>query len=94
MNDLMLNTSNDLLIENDDLVIAESTRQHQMCLLKTSKGQLKESPLVGVGVEMYLNSENEIGGLLGDIKQEFEKDGMAVKSLSFSDNKINIDASY
>lgn len=94
MNDLMLNTSNEILIENDDLVIGESTRQHQACLLQMTKGELKESPDVGVGIGLFLKSENEIGELLGTVKQEFEKDGMTVKSLSLGDNKINIDASY
>ena len=94
MNDLILNTSNDLLIENDDLVIGESTRQHQGSLLQTVRAELKQSPDVGVGVSLYLKSENEIGNLLSEIKQEFEKDGMSVRIIAYSNDKLSIDANY
>lgn len=74
-------------------VMGESTLQHQQLLLKYNKGDLKESPLVGVGAEGYLKDE-DYDGLYAEIKSEYEKDGMKIKSLVLNDNNSIIDASY
>lgn len=94
MNDLILDDYYDLTTENGDLVTDVSDEQHQKLLLAVNKGDFKENPTIGVGVAMWLNDDNQ-DGLLGEIKKEFEKDGMTVKSLSINEEgKLDIDARY
>ncbi|HLO38376.1 MAG TPA: hypothetical protein VK173_07800 [Lacibacter sp.] len=93
MQDIKLNINLDLEISGGDLVTGESTQQHQQLLLATVKGDWKENPTIAVGLFEYLK-DNDGDGLLGEIKQEFERDGMIVNSLSRDGQKINVDASY
>ncbi len=53
MKDLLLE-NNDLGIENGDLVIDESDEQNVVLLLRLSKGNIKQYPLVGFGEERLL----------------------------------------
>lgn len=93
MKDLLLNDTGDLLIQNGDVKIGESTLQHQNLLLLTTKGDWRENPLTGVGAAGFLKDENK-GELLAEIKKEFEKDGMTVNALSLDNENININAAY
>jgi hypothetical protein len=93
MKDCLLDIDNDLQFANGDFVTGESTQQHQNLLLISSKGAWKENPTVGVGAAGFLK-DDDVNGLLAEIKQQFEKDGMKVKSIDYKDEKINIDASY
>lgn len=92
MKDFLLE-NNDLKIENGDLVTGNSDLQHQDLLLGTFKGEWKEKPTMGVGAAGYLKDE-DFQGLMAEIKQEFERDGMQVKGIEITDDKINIDAVY
>lgn len=91
--DIILDDSFIPVVKNGDLVAGESTRQHQKILLLTHKGELRESPLRGVGLRDFINEEDN-GGLRIEIKREFESDGMAVKSIKARDAKINVEALY
>lgn len=93
MKDILLNNELDLDIANGDIVVGESTVQHQQLLLVTSKGDWKENPLVGVGAAAFLKDEDE-SGLLNEIRVEFQKDGMDVKAVNIQSGEINIDANY
>jgi hypothetical protein len=93
MNDVKLNSVLDLDIANGDLVTGEATEQHQQLLLTTVKGDWKENPTIAVGLFGFLK-DNDAEGLLGEIKQEFERDGMRVDSLSFDGQNVNVIASY
>lgn len=94
MNDILLDINYDLQIENGDLVTGNSDEQHQQLLLVCNKGDFKENPTICVGVERWLKDEDDVSGLLGEIKSEFEKDGMKVNSVLLTDGKLDIDASY
>jgi hypothetical protein len=93
MRDIILNSDKELDVKDGDFVVGESTLQHQDLLLVTNKGEWKENPLVAVGILGFLKEEDE-SGLMGEIKVQFEKDGMEVKEISIDDAKLNVDASY
>lgn len=93
MKDILLNSDFDLDIVNGDLVVGESTTQHQQLLLLTNKGDWKENPLIGVGAAGFLKDEDE-SGLLQEIRIQFEKDGMEVNDITIDSGEIKIDAQY
>lgn len=93
MNDFKLNTDLDLDIANGDFVTGNATSEHQELLIYTVKGDWKENPTIAVGAAGYLKDE-DVNGLLGEIKKEFERDGMNVKSVDYTDEKITVDAAY
>lgn len=93
MQDLILTEALDLQIENGDLLIGKSHQQHQQLLLITAKGDWKENPTIGVGAAGYLKDQ-DINGLLGEVKKEFERDGMQVNTLAYLNGEIVVDAYY
>jgi len=93
MRDLLLDNNQELDIQNGDFVVDESSLQHQDLLLMTSKGEWKENPLIAVGVLEFLKDE-DASGMLSEIKIQFEKDGMDVKSVAIVDEKLLINAQY
>jgi len=96
MNDILLDQIFDLQINpaTGDWLEGESTGQHQALLLMQFKGDLKDKPAACVGAGLYLKDDNE-GSFLGEIKQQFEADGMTVTSVTITDaGKLNVNAHY
>ncbi len=91
--DILLDETGDLAIKDGDFVIGESTIQHQQLLLASQKGEWKENPLVGVGIENYLNDDTT-NDMMNEISSQFEKDGMKIKSINSANSELLIDASY
>jgi len=79
-NDVLLDGDFDLLFVDGDLVIGESTRQHQQLLLLSEKGEIREFPTAGVGLLSW-TLDNRPGDLNGEIKRQFEQDGMTVQQV-------------
>lgn len=96
MKDLLTSTSTgDIQISGGDLVLGLSNAQHQEHLLIAQRGSIKQFPEAGVGIINYIN-EGDIDVMLREIRYQFEKDGMAVESISFDPNtgKLTHDAKY
>lgn len=94
MQDILLDDSNDLIIENGDFTIGDATLQHQNHILIAQKGEYKLTPEVGAGVLDEVNNENP-RELLSEIRRQFEYDGMKVNSLKIAANgNLLIDALY
>jgi hypothetical protein len=93
MEDILLDDGQELDIVNGDFVTGESTLQQQDLLLLTNKGEWKENPTIAVGAIGYLKDEDE-GGLMAEIKLQFEKDGMEIDQIIIEEGKLNIDAHY
>jgi hypothetical protein len=93
MKDLQLNENGDLLVVSGNLIVAESTLQHQHLLLTTSKGEWRENPLAGVGAAAFLKDELS-GELLAEIKKDFENDGMIVTNIALDNENIIVNAAY
>jgi hypothetical protein len=94
MKDLILDATFDLSFANGDFVIDESTQQHQELLLLTNKGDWREDATIAVGVKRWLKDEDDGGDLTGEIKKEFEKDGMRVQSVKIDSTGITVNAPY
>ena len=91
---IALNQEFDLELNGDDLVVRDSTEQHQRLLLLAQPGNLRWAPTIGVGLQDYLAGE-EMAGLLNKVRQQFQKDGMRVQRVGFNqDITLTIDAHY
>jgi hypothetical protein len=89
-----LNWDSDIVINNGDFVLAESDQQHQADIIQAFKGNYKEFPLVGVGIDLYNHAtvdESELGSV---IKKQLEADGYVVNSITIDTAtfKIYVDA--
>ncbi len=67
---------NDLIIENGDFKIGESDQQSIELIIDSYLGHWKESPLCGVGVDLFLNSSGQQLALKRAISVQLEADGM------------------
>jgi len=68
--------NNDLIIENGDFKIGESDQQSIELIIDSYLGHWKESPLCGVGVDLFLNSSGQQLALKRAISVQLEADGM------------------
>lgn len=75
------------------LTIGNVTAQNQQLIIAMVKGELKEHPLVGVGIINYLNDENATGMLL-EIKKQLKSDGMTVNNVAYSNGELTVEAAY
>lgn len=92
MNDFIYN--DDLEIRNGDLLIGESSAQHQQHILLANKGEYKQFPELGVGIMNMLLSE-EATSFLIEAKRNFEYDRMRVNEIKFTDdNTLIVEAVY
>lgn len=87
--------TNDLKIENGHIAIGETLPQNEFLLLVMNKGELKEDPLVGVGISDMLN-DNDTIGWKRKIRDGLKADGMKVEQISISsDGRIKkLEAKY
>ena len=95
MTDILTDSGGDIEISNGDFICGFSDLQHQEHLLVAQKGDIKEKPGVGVGIENFING-SDMDGFLSEVKSEFIKDGMTVNKLDFNEatGDLNYDANY
>lgn len=56
VNDILLDDDFDLLIKNGDLVIGDADEQHLQLIVLLEPGQIRYSPLTGIGISKKLLS--------------------------------------
>lgn len=71
---------NDLLIEDGDFVIDESDMQHIEDIIINNVGTYKEFPLVGIGIDRYINASINPQALEREVKIQLQADGYEVKN--------------
>lgn len=90
---ILLSSNGDLMIENGHLAIGNTLYQNQYIILKAQKGELKELPLWGVGIEDMTN-DNDIPGWKKLVREELARDGMVVSHLEIKDSELILKANY
>lgn len=95
MKDFSLNENNDIKIANGDVVIGDSDNQHVQLLAATSAGQWKQSPSAGMGLNRFLLGEStDVTKMLHIVDVQLKADGVASKTVRFTNGQLQIDAKY
>lgn len=90
--DILLDDDGDLLLDgNDEPVVGLADSQHIQTMLQVSPGHLKLLPATGKNLVVVINGSIEKRDL-HEIKKQLESDGFKVKSINYSNNNLEIDA--
>jgi hypothetical protein len=84
--DFKTDTDGDLFISSGDLAIFESDSQSIVDIITSNKGDWKEYPLCGVGIDNYINSNSSQQFLTNDIKTQLTNDGFGNIDVIYDDN--------
>lgn len=97
MIDILLDSEGDIDLTGGDMAHADTyraTEQHKRDILLCSPGDLKEYPIVGVGLVDYLNIDDN-GLLLRNISQQMQRDGIRVNRVAFEPGgELTMDGKY
>lgn len=77
----------------EGLAVGDVLRQNQALILTLHKGELKERPMVGVGLSDMLLDNDPIYWR-SSIRDQLELDGQTVGSVEITTNGVKIDAEY
>ncbi len=75
------------------LVLGETTHQNQALILTAHKGEFKEHPTLGVGLQDIIN-DHDMTMWKRLITDELEKDGMRVDKLTLTEDGLHLEAVY
>jgi hypothetical protein len=78
--DFLLDENYDLLVVNGDFVIGVSDNQHIQDIIQSYIGWWKQFPLVGVGIQSYVNSNGQDQALARSIQIQLQSDGFTVQN--------------
>lgn len=81
------------MLRGSALAVDDTTYQNQMVILKAHKGEVKEHPLVGVGISSIVN-DHEFAYWKRLITDEMEKDGQIISRLNVTTTNIELEARY
>lgn len=92
--DLLLDSFGDLVIEEGDFAIGLSDMQHVKHIVEAQKGEFKEFPFMGFGVESYLKTNTNPLAFKRDLKIQLEYDSYKNTDIDLSKGfeqlKINL----
>jgi hypothetical protein len=75
------------------LTIGDVTYQNQAIILLAQKGELKENPITGVGINDMCN-DSDFGMFKREITRQIEGDGQRIKKLVIDTNRMVLEANY
>lgn len=90
---IQLNTNGDLLVTNGSLSIGEVTNQNIYLLLACGKGEWKEYPTLGIGINDAIGEENT-SMLMYNIRKELVNEGLSINELKITNEQLFINAQY
>ena len=87
--DFINDNEGDLSFLNGDFKVDFSDNQHQVDIIQSSKGSWKQYPLLGVGINNYLNSSGAQLVFKREVQTQLESDGYNVNEIVFESNDIS-----
>ena len=88
--DIILDSDNDLLIQNGDLVVVDSNYQHIRHILESTKGEYKQFPTLGAGLTLMQNANITVSERK-DINESLIADGYKASNISIISEGIEIE---
>ena len=95
--DLLVNDFGDLDIINGDFNVGFSDEQHVEHISLSNKGHYKQHPLIGVGIEDYLNSPFSLitkQKLEREISIQLKSDKAKDVVVNYNSDKLKVSAVY
>lgn len=93
MTGILLDENYELIINQEGLALGETTPQNQALIIQCHKGEFKENPAIGVGIEDMLLDHDPLRWRQR-IREALEIDGQEVESVKISTSEITINAKY
>lgn len=90
---ISLNSDYDLEVSGGTLALMETTAQNQALILSMHQGELKEYPLVGVGLSDIVN-DHDLDEWKRKITEQLEEDGQRIDTLEITSDGLTIEAEY
>lgn len=84
--DLIVDETDELKIKNGDFVVDDADMQHVEHIIQVQKGEYKEFPLLGFGVQGYLKTNTPPFEFKRDLKIQLEYDGYKNANLSLTND--------
>ena len=88
--DFIFDSDGDIKIFNGDLAVEPSDNQHIQDIFLANKGQFRQFPTIGIGIESKLNGSTNIQFLRKQIRENLKFDNMTITKLNI-DGALNID---
>jgi hypothetical protein len=87
------NTTNDLAIHNGDFIIDEQSKTQAKFIMLASKGEIRQYPLLGVGINKYIGSNLADDILFNVVSNELQSDDLVLDTLNVSrvSNTVSVD---
>lgn len=86
MNDILLDETGDLKIQNGDFVVGNSDIQDAILIVNAFTGDWKNSPTTGVGLGNYLGSSGQKSIIRQSIIQQLQREGFINIEVTVTDN--------
>lgn len=93
MTGILLDNNYEPIIRQGGLALGEITPQNQALIVQCHKGEFKENPAIGVGIEDMLLDHDPLRWRQR-IREALEIDGQEVESIKISPSEISISAKY
>ncbi len=94
--DILLEDNGDFKVVNGDFAVDYSDDQHIDLIMRSNPGDIKDHPLLGIGIDKYLNSPLSQGiqqRISRDVRLHLQSDNAKNISVSFVDT-LKIQATY
>jgi len=75
------------------ITVGDTLYQNQYMILKAQKGEFKEFPTLGVGINDMAN-DDDLNEWKKAIREEFTKDGLKVDKISITTSGMEVKADY
>lgn len=87
--DILLNSDNEVIFKDGDVVIGNASEQHINAIIATAKGNWRKYPTLGVDLHKKIDSPTDIREIEQDAKLGLELDGYVLKELEVTTNNID-----
>lgn len=91
--DFISDTNGEIHIKDGDFVIADNSLLQAKIITYASKGEIRNNPQLGFGINRYLGSKQSENLLQQTLQRELRKENIQIKSFSIDKSLGNFDIS-